>query len=112
QARALAVDQFQRVTQLAGDSLQNGALADPDSEKQRREHVGQNLADAQSAASRSSDLLTRIGGVQAPVAIGLPPRLAGPLGALIGALLGFLVCLLLGVRHWRIRRPTDLKVMD
>jgi hypothetical protein len=112
QAQALSVDQFNRVTQLAQDSLKNGSLADVDSEKQRREHVGQNLADAQSAASRSSDLLTRIGGVQAPVAMGLPPRLAGPLGALIGALLGFAASLLLGVRRNRVRRPADLKVVD
>jgi hypothetical protein len=112
QAQALSVDQFNRVTKLAQDSLKNGALADVDSEKQRREHVGQNLADAQSAASRSSDLLTRIGGVQAPVAMGLPPRLAGPLGALIGALLGFAASLMLGVRRNRVRRPGDLKVVD
>jgi hypothetical protein len=110
-AIALAQDQLQRTTEQAGLALRNGVVPDPESEKNRREQLGHNLADAQNAASRANDLVSRIGGVQDPQQLGLPAKMAAPLGAAIGGLLGGIICLVLGVRRRRIRRLADVKAV-
>lgn len=102
---------FDRATKLAQEAEQQGVVPNPRAEERRLEGLGENLAQAQDSAYRQITLVTRIGGVQEPEQLGLPPRLAAPLGAIIGALAGVVAALVLGVRRRRIRRPFDVKAI-
>lgn len=103
-----ANEQFADVTRLGQEALTEGALPDPAAEQFRLQRVGTNLADGQDSAYRISLFWTRLGGVQTPVKLGIPTSLAGPVGAVVGVLVGFVGTLLLGVRRRRIRYLSDL----
>jgi hypothetical protein len=104
-------EEFDRATRLAQEALNGGALPNPMAEELRLEQLGANLAEAQNSAYRQIDLVSRIGGVHEPERLGLPPRLAAPLGAVIGALAGGIAALVLGVQRRRIRRPAEVKAV-
>lgn len=103
-----AQDQFETITQLGQDALAQGVLPDFGAEEFRRQRIGVDVADAQAAAFRSGSLVSRIGGVQAPVELGIPNKLAIPIGGAGGALVGFVGTLLLGVRRRRVKSLSDL----
>lgn len=103
-----ADEQFAAVTLLGQQALADGALPNPEAEEFRLQRVGTNLADGQDSAFRISLFWTRLGGVQTPVKLGLSTMLAGPVGAVVGALVGFVGALVLGVRRRRVRSVSDL----
>jgi|GEM_PF-3083555 len=109
---SLAREQFTAITELGGQAIEEGALPDPAAEAGRRARLGEDIADGQNSALRSANLVTRIGGVQTPVRLGVSPALAAPLGGLVGGLAGLALALGLGVRRRSVRSVSDLRSIN